>query len=68
VKKAAKKTSCLPFEKQAELALRAAVKRVIDESARLGLPLYVGHEGKVVELAADNPPLISRTRLRKADG
>jgi hypothetical protein len=30
----------LPIEKRAEIALREAVKGVIEEHARLGLPLY----------------------------
>lgn len=37
----------LPLEKRAEMAFREAVDEVIDEHARLGLPLYIGREGKV---------------------
>ena len=39
------------MEKRAELALREAVDGVIDEHARLGLPLYIGRDGKVVKLS-----------------
>jgi hypothetical protein len=41
----------LPMEKRAELAFREAVDEVITEHARLGLPLYVGRNGKVVKLS-----------------
>jgi hypothetical protein len=40
----------LPLELRAEMALKAAVKKVIDEHARKGLPIYVWRDGKVVEL------------------
>jgi len=39
----------LPLQKRAELALHKAVEEVIREHARLGLPLYIGRNGKVVE-------------------
>jgi len=42
----------LPMEKRAELAFKEAVEEVIDEHARLGLPLYVWRNGKVVGLSA----------------
>ena len=42
----------LPLEKRAEIAFKEAVKEVIDEHARLGLPLYVWRDGKVVGLSA----------------
>jgi len=41
----------LPLEKRAELAIREAVDEVITEHARLGLPLYIGRNGKVVRLS-----------------
>ena len=43
----------LPLEKRAEIAFKAAVTKAIDEHARLGLPIYIGRDGKVVELSAD---------------
>jgi hypothetical protein len=42
----------LPLEKRAEIAFKEAVEEVIDEHARLGLPLYVWRDGKVVGLSA----------------
>jgi len=41
----------LPLEKRAEMAFREAVAEVIDEHARLGLPLYIGRDGRVIELS-----------------
>ena len=34
------------------MAFREAVEEVIDEHARLGLPLYIWRDGKVVGLSA----------------
>lgn len=42
----------LPLEVRAEMALKAAVQKVIDEHARAGLPIYVWRDGRVVELSA----------------
>ena len=43
----------LPIEKRAEIAFKIAVAKAIDEHARLGLPVYVWRDGKVVELSPD---------------
>jgi len=43
----------LPLEKRAEIAFKIAVAKAIDEHARLGLPVYVWRDGKVVELSPD---------------
>jgi hypothetical protein len=43
----------LPLEKRAEIAFKEAVEEVIDEHARMGLPLYIWRDGKVVELSAE---------------
>ena len=43
----------LPLEQRAEMALRAAVEGVIIEHARLGLPIYIWRDGKVVELSPE---------------
>jgi hypothetical protein len=43
----------LPLEKRAEIAFKIAVAKAIDEHARLGLPIYVWRDGKVVELSPD---------------
>jgi hypothetical protein len=43
----------LPLEERAEMALKAAVEKVIVEHARLGLPIYVWRDGKVVEVSLE---------------
>ena len=40
----------LPLEQRAEMALKAAVERLIVEHARQGLPIYIWRDGKVVEV------------------
>jgi len=42
----------LPLGKRAEIAFKEAVEEVIDEHARLGLPLYIWRDGKVVGVSA----------------
>jgi len=42
----------LPLEERAEMALKAAVEKVIARHAREGVPICVWRDGKVVELAA----------------
>ncbi len=58
----------LPLEVRAEMALREAVRGVYEEHLRLGLPVYVWRDGKVVGLTPDEireclakpePPLTS---------
>jgi hypothetical protein len=51
MKRAPKNVLRLPLEKRAEMAFKEAVEEVIDEHARLGLPLHVWREGKVVGLS-----------------
>ena len=41
----------LPIEKRAEIAFKEAVKEVVEEHARLGLPLHIWRDSKVVELS-----------------
>ena len=55
----------LPMEKRAELALREAVAEVIREHARVGLPLYIGDNGKVVRLSPSKVRTLSRSVHRK---
>jgi len=43
----------LPLEQRAEMALKAAVEKVIVEHARRGLPIYIWREGKVVEMSLE---------------
>jgi hypothetical protein len=55
----------LPLEKRAEIAFKAAVAKAIDENARLGLPVYVGRDGKVIELSSDELRDLSRSTQGK---
>ena len=55
----------LPLEKRAELAMREAVDGVIAERARLGLPLYIGRDGKVVKLSPNKVRGLSRSNHYK---
>lgn len=43
----------LPIETWAEMALEAAVKKVVEEHARLGLPLHLWRNGELVEISAE---------------
>lgn len=40
----------LPLEERAEMALKVAVEKVVEEHARQGLPLYIWRDGAVVKL------------------
>jgi hypothetical protein len=50
----------LPLARRAEMALKAAVDRVIEERSRQGLPIFVWREGKVVELSPEELRLRTR--------
>ena len=52
MKRASEAVLKLPLEKRAELAFKEAVEEVIDEHARLQLPLHIWRDGKVVALSA----------------
>jgi hypothetical protein len=43
----------LPLHVRAEMALNAAVEKLIVEHARTGLPLYMWRDGKGVEMPLD---------------
>jgi hypothetical protein len=43
----------LPLEQRAEMALKAAVEKVIDEHAREGLPIFIWRDGRVVEMSLE---------------
>ena len=43
----------LPLEERAEMALKAAVDKVIEEHAREGLPIYIWRDGKVVAMSLE---------------
>ena len=55
----------LPLEERALMAFREAVSEVIDEHARLGLPLYIGRNGKVVKLSAHEARRLSGSSGKK---
>ena len=55
----------LPLEKRAEIAFKIAVAKAIDEHARLGLPVYIWRDGKVVALSPDQVRDLPRTLQRK---
>ena len=55
----------LPLEQRAEIAFREAVDEVIAEHARLGLPLYIGRDGKVVKLTPNKVRRLSRSTHRR---
>ncbi|MBV9342440.1 MAG: hypothetical protein JO159_16335 [Acidobacteria bacterium] len=43
----------LPIWKRAEIAFKVAVARAIEEHARLGFPIYIWRDGRVVELSPE---------------
>jgi hypothetical protein len=43
----------LPLEVRAEMAFNTALEKVIEEHSRLGLSLPIWHDGKVVEISAE---------------
>lgn len=43
----------LPLEVRAEMALRAAVEKVIVDHARRGAPMYILRKGKIVVLSPE---------------
>jgi hypothetical protein len=54
----------LPIEKRAEIAFKIAVAKAIDEHARLGLPVYIWRDGRVVKLSPDE----ARKRSKNSHG
>lgn len=43
----------LPLEERAEMALKAAVEKVIVEHARRGLPIYIWRDDKIVAVSPE---------------
>ena len=43
----------LPIEKRAEIAFKVAVAKAIDEHTRLGLPVYIWRNSRVVKLSSN---------------
>jgi hypothetical protein len=50
----------LPLEERALMALKEAVDEVIEDRIRLGLPLYIWRDGKVVAVPPDGLRALSR--------
>lgn len=44
----------LPLEERAQMALHAAVREVIEEHARHGIPIYIWRDGRVVEVTGED--------------
>jgi hypothetical protein len=65
MKKPAKDISGLPLEKRAESAFKIAVAKAIDENVRLGIPVYVWRNGKVVKLSPRQAGNSSKTKYSK---
>jgi hypothetical protein len=43
----------LPLEVRAELAMKAAVKKVMEDHIHSGRPIHIWRDGRVVEVSAD---------------
>jgi hypothetical protein len=43
----------LSLLERAEMALKSAVEKVMEEHAREGFPVYVWRDGKVIEISAE---------------
>jgi hypothetical protein len=52
----------LPIEKRAEIAFKVAVAKAIDEHTRLGLPVYIWRNSRVVKLSPNKTNKSSRRR------
>lgn len=52
----------LPLLDRAEMAMKAALEKVIEEHAREGLPLYLWRDGKVVAVPAHQLPESDKSR------
>jgi hypothetical protein len=52
----------LPIEKRAEIAFKVAVAKAIDEHTRLGLPVYIWRNNRVVKLS---PNMTGNSKRRK---
>jgi len=61
----------LPLQMRAEIALRAAFEKVIEEHIRLGLPMHFWENDKMVEMSVEELreylPELKQTPLRLHD-
>lgn len=58
--KPSKRVLRLPLEKRAEIAFKVAVAKAIDEHSRLGLPIYISRNGRVVEVSPKDAQKLTR--------
>ena len=65
MRKPSKSVLKLPLEKRAEIAFKIAVARAIDEHARLGLPIYVWRDGRMLKVTPDAVVGVSKARKKK---
>ena len=63
--KASQDVMRLPIEKRAEIAFKVAVAKAIHEHARLGLPIYIWRNKKVVQLSPGTVLHPSKSRRQK---
>lgn len=66
MKKPSQDVMQLPIEERAEAALKAAVAKAIDEHARLGLPVYVWRNKRVVRLSPKTVLGFSKPRRHRS--
>jgi hypothetical protein len=64
MKKPSRDVLRMPLEQPAEIAFKVAVARAIEEHTRLGLPVYVWRNGKVVKLSPSE--VRNSTRLKRS--
>jgi len=64
MKKPSRDVLKLPLEKRAEIAFKVAVAKAIEEHTRLGLPVYVWRNGRVVKLSPSE--VRNSTRLKRS--
>jgi hypothetical protein len=65
MKKRSQDVMRLPIEQRAEMAFKAAVANAIDEHARLGLPIYIWRNERVVKLSPKAVLGFSKSRRHK---
>jgi hypothetical protein len=58
----------LPLEVRAEMALKAAVKKLIEERAREGRSIFIWKNGKVVEITGAELRKELREKRKKSAG
>jgi hypothetical protein len=65
MKKPREDVTRLPIEKRAEIALKVAVAKAMDEHTRLGIPVYIWRNGRVVKFSPKKLRRFSPSTPRK---